>query len=223
MTEFDRDGKKKSTIFSKGDDWSISSIYNSSGNVDEMTVESKNGTAKLKNDRDIGKFFGEGIRKDGETSGVYVSQGRLVYPYEKSDSNHAKVLVLPESLDDLAKPIEGEYNEDLRTVTTTQHGHKQVESVDSGRIDIYEPRWQHPGKTANGEKSTIKPSGEAWWSTATQPYALTAITPLTAGVKAMPSLPGTKPSAGRRKLSLTKTGLSSTCVIWRNSQTLQRR
>ena len=61
----------------------------------------------------------------------------------------------------MSKPIEGEYNDNLRTVKTVQHGQQQVESVDSGRIDTIRDNGTIAGHTSNGERSYVKPTGEA--------------------------------------------------------------
>ena len=67
-----------------------------------MTIDSKLGHAQLTNNRDVGKFLGEGVSKDGQTAGLYISEGRLIFPSAKGDLDHLNALVLPTKVEDLA-------------------------------------------------------------------------------------------------------------------------
>jgi hypothetical protein len=160
ITEKDRAGTKKSKTWVKGKDLSISKSYNSSGDLDGIIVSSRFGNAELKKDRERDQVMGSITGKGHEAETFYVSHSKLIYPPDLNNGLRSKVIVLPDNLDELASLVVREFNQDLRTVTTMRNGHKQVEDFESGRTDIMEPDGTVRGIAANGEKSTIKPSGE---------------------------------------------------------------
>src|SRR5262249_49635502 len=134
----------------------------STGRLTNLIITDRNATTKLQFDRDLSELTGERLTKDGQKERVILRDDLLIFPDSRDANGDAKWQRLPSAFNATQELASGTYNADTGQIRyPTRDGGQRIDSIAPGRTDIVKADGTIEGATATGEKSYVKPSGEA--------------------------------------------------------------
>lgn len=163
VAQIDAKGQRTSETFTTGDGRKMVSNFKNN-KIESVQIEGRDGSkTELKYDGSAQQLRGQRLDSKGNVlENVSYQEDKLVFVDVKTGALRAEKIDKPEFEGALPKFIKGTYNRDAGTFTyTDKDGQKTVESFAPGRSDVTKPDGTIVSSTVSGERSTIKPNGEA--------------------------------------------------------------